>query len=486
MKVRIVVALSCLSLLAGIFFSCEEDLDFNPAIVTEDVIFASAERFRISGRIITNQRIDASDHGFQIADNPQFNQPIIVSLGERENPGRFLGEVDGLNLNTNYYIKAYIEIGGQSLFGNTIEASTLSPAILSFTPQTAPAGDIVTINGKNFTSDTEVFFGDLKADVIDISFESSIRVRVPSGGDIPTVSIRVVNQNLEIVSETSFRYILGRYTLIAEFPSTVRVFDGISLQEGDVFYLGKGSNTGQSLNEKMWRYQVGDVNWQEIDLLEENKWNAFSSSRYFGGGFLGVNVSSPNTRTFFRLQNGIITQLADLPFNVSDAVAFEISGKLYLAGGSLGNVIRKYDPTTGNWSTAGNTPFLVSSSTLSFTFENKQYFVNPEDSQILAYNPVLENWEGITLFPGTLGAGKGVATVVGNKAYLGLGTGTAQLWEYDFNNGIWTPKINFNGISLARTEGVYVHDGKIYFVRSPQGQFPGIRSEFWVFDPDRF
>lgn len=485
MKLRFSVVLSCLILCGILFFSCEEDFDFNPAVVTEDVIFASGERLRISGRIITNQRIDAIDHGFIVADNPSFNQSVTVSLGERQEPGRFIGEVSGLNIDTKYYVKAFVDLSAEVLEGNTIEVQTLTPSAFNFTPNNGPEGLVISVSGKNFTTDTEVFFGAVKGEVIGIDFESVLRVRVPPIGNEPVVDIKVINQGREITLNGQFSYRIGKYTKIANFPSAIRVFDGISLQEGSTFYFGKGSDRGQALNSNFWRYQVGNTNWELFDFPVGDFWRSFSSKSYFGGGFNSI-ISPQSRRDFFQLDNGVFIPLEDLPFSVADAAAFELQGNLYVAGGTLGEVIYRYSPNDTTWEIEGNTPFPVDYTLLNFSYGSRQYFINPENSEVHAFDAVTGEWQFVTVYPGTLGNGRGVAVAIGDKAIIGLGNRSLQMWELDLNNNNWIRKNDFPGSATERTEATFLWDGKIYFTRSAEVQIFGVPGEFWVFDPSGF
>jgi hypothetical protein len=75
-----------------IFCSCEEEVDVSPSLVTEDILYVSGERVRLLARIITTENINASDHGFHIADNEAFSNPIIVSLGKENDLDGLLGK----------------------------------------------------------------------------------------------------------------------------------------------------------------------------------------------------------------------------------------------------------------------------------------------------------------------------------------------------------------------------------------------------------
>lgn len=140
------------------FFACEEQLDLTPSIITENALLVSGERMRLSGRVITTQNIAASDHGFYISDNEGFSQPIIISLGVRESPGRFIGETTGLEIEKTYFVKSFVELPEGIVFGNVVNIETLSPRLIDFSPSNGQSGITVTINGVNITEDVRVFF----------------------------------------------------------------------------------------------------------------------------------------------------------------------------------------------------------------------------------------------------------------------------------------------------------------------------------------
>lgn len=485
---RIIGVISTYVFLFGVFSSCEEKIDVSPSVITEDILYVSGERLRISGRIITTQNIDASDHGFYVSDSESFNQPTIISLGERLNPGRFIGEISSLVTDRKYFVKAFVRIQDETLFGNIAEVETLSPNVFSFSPKNGPEGTIVTINGKNFTSDTEVFFGDTRGTVVDISFESILQVRVPPITDVAVVNIKLQVQDNELLFDEPFEYTTGKYTRLLDFPSNIRIFDGISLQEDDVFYIGMGTDRGQAMNNKMWTFKVGDDNWQEIPLPSRSLWRAFSSNSYYGGGTLGPlnDVAVPD---FYRLSNGQFNAINNLPFSKSGALAFEVGGNLYVAGGlpaQAPNEVFEFNNSSNVWRQLKNAPIAINQSVLNFTFGNKQYFIDPLTKDLYEFDPVRDLWGIVSRFPGDLGNGTGVGVVIGDRAYLGLGNRSDQMWELNLTNFNWAEKNRFPGSSVVRNAGIYVHEGLIYMLRSAEVQIQGVPSEFWVFDPNGF
>lgn len=143
-------------LLAG--WSCTQEGDATTVVATEEVIFVSGDKVRVLGRLITDQPVTTTDHGFQISTAENFPSPIIVSLGVKEGPGRFIGEAEGLDINQIYYVRAFATVGGVDLYGESIEVKTLNPIIESYGPTFSKPGAEIIIQGRNLPGDQGVLW----------------------------------------------------------------------------------------------------------------------------------------------------------------------------------------------------------------------------------------------------------------------------------------------------------------------------------------
>jgi hypothetical protein len=477
-----------LLLLIGIFSACEEEIDSPPSLLTEEVLYVSGDQARFLGRIITTQNIGATDHGFYISEDEGFSQPLIVSLGARDRPGRFIGEIGELKIAENYFVKAFIEVNSEVQFGNTLSLNTLDPTIFEFSPTHGPGGQIIYITGKNFTSDTQVFFGEREAEVLEISFESRISVRVPAIADSPAVNLKVISQGKEMTFALIYEYTIGEYNKIGNFSFPERLLDNIYFQQEDRFYVGLGSDRGLEFVPKIWEYDLGSNVWQETNFPGRPLSMAFSSSTYFGAG-ASVLGRSPFVlaRDFWKFENGTYQKLPDLPFEEANAVGFEINSNLYVAGGIIGDSVSvlRHNPTTGNWMKLRNAPFPINNSVINFTYENKQYFIDPSNRQLHSFDPIVDNWQVVSTYPGEFGSGGGFGVAIGDRVYIGLANRSQQVWELNMNNLNWVRKNEYPGSPIARNAGVYTHNGLIYFLRSPEIQISS-PMEFWSFDPNGF
>lgn len=473
-------------LLPVIFISCEEDFDVAPSLVTEDILYLSGERIRLSGRVITTSEINASDHGFYISQDQNFSNPIIISLGNRERPGRFIGETTGLQVGQGYFVKSFLSLQEEILFGNILEIETLQPRILDFSPKGGFTGSIVEIVGLNLTEDTRVFFGEQEGEVISNDFESNLRVRVPAITTDSRVTVRVVSQNVENLFETQFEYVVGKYSRVNVVHPTIRILEGVSFQEGNTFYVGFGTDNNAAMNNSMWRYTVGDANWEAIDPGQTPLRRAFFSENFYGGGSSSFLPIVPGN-DFVKLENGNFVKLNDLPFQILNASSFEIGNSLYVVGGDTreDNTFYTYSMGSNSWSVLPNAPYNIRINTTNFTYNNKQYFILPESKKFVSYTPATDTWTEEGVFPGEIGPGGAIGVVIGERAYVGMGVRSNEMWEYNFSTSEWLRKNDFIGRAQGTNAGVYTHNGLIYIVRVSETLFPD-PMELWIFDPFDF
>jgi N-acetylneuraminic acid mutarotase len=181
-----------------------------------------------------------------------------------------------------------------------------------------------------------------------------------------------------------------------------------------------------------------------------------------------------------------ISAASDLSFDSRESVAFEIFGKLYVAGGKEGDpaAIRRYDPLTNSWTNLTGAPIPITAELASFTYQNRQYFVN-SDKVIWAFDPIANTWVNFETYPDTLGEGYGMAQVIGNKAYIGLYRKSQTIWELDLVSKKWTKKNSIPGIPQTVTVGHFEKDGNIYLMRAIEFNLgSNIPMEFYRFDPN--
>lgn len=475
-----------LMLMAG--WACTQEEDVTTAVTTEEVIFVSGDKVRVLGRLITNQPISTSDHGFQVSTTENFSSPISVSLGIKEGPGRFIGETDGLDSGQDYFVRAFAIVDGVDFFGEVLEIKTLTPSIESFSPNFAKVGQEMLITGLNFSPGTKVFFGTQEATVLQNFFESRLSVRIPEAAGEPVVKIRVQVQDEVLEFSQTFEYQSGKYTLLGQFPGALRIYNNVFFDNQSGFYVGLGAlRLGAGNFPGFQRFDPTTGAWTAVTFPGEGRVGAFATSNYLGGGRVEIDRDVFEFKQdFWKINGGTFTKLSDLPTTSFNSIAFELNGQLFIAGGTgLGDQnMLKYNPSTQVWTPQAPTPIALSNELAWFVFQNKAYFV-ARDRNVWEFEPNSDTWRILTPYPGSLDSGFGLAQVVNNKAYIGFYRRGEQLWELDLNTLSWKAKNFIPGLPQSINAGYFTSNGQIYILRAPEESIAGaLPMELYRFDPN--
>jgi hypothetical protein len=469
------------------FWSCTQEDDTPILVATEEVLFVGGDKIRISGRLLANREVLAEDHGFEFSTQASFANPIIVSLGEKSQPGRFIGEKSGFKLTQTYFVKAFATINGERLEGKVIELSTLAPAVTSFAPSYGQAGQELVILGKNFPEGTKVFFGNQEAPVLQNVFESRLTVKIPAPTGQIVVPIKLRIQDKEITLSTPFEYQAGKYTKVSDFPGNVRIYDNSYFSNAAGFHVGLGKIKLGDSYAGFQRFNPASGTWTEVEFPGNRRRFAFATANYLGGGALEPSRDQfVYDRSLWKINGSSFERLGDLPFNSRDALAVDWEGGLILFGGLDGAslLVRVYDPVQRTWVTKRNAPIALGRNAAAFARATR-VIVMGSNGQVWEYNPPLDSWQLLTTYPGNKGQGYPIAEVIGNKAYLGLFRATQELWELDLETLKWKTKNQIIGFPQSITSGHFQYNGSIYFLRAPEESVSGtLTMELYKFDPD--
>jgi hypothetical protein len=468
-------------------WSCTEEENTPVLVSTEDILFVGGDKLRVSGRLLTNREVFADEHGFVFSTDASFSSPILLSLGEKTEPGRFIGEKSGFKIGQTYFVKAFAEVDGQRLEGQAVELKTLTPSIASFSPTYSSAGNELVIEGKNFPEGTQVFFGSQQAQVLKNVFESKITVKIPPATGQVLVPIKLLIQGKEYTIPTPFEYQAGKYTKVSDFPGNLRIYDNNYFSNSSGFHVGLGRIKFGDSYAGFQRFNPATGTWSEVSFPGNSRRFAFATTNYLGGGALEPSRDQfVFDRSFWKINGSSFERLGDLPFNTREALAVEWEGKLLLFGGldAAAFLVRSYDPQTRSWTNKQNTPISLSRNAAAFVW-NARVMVLASNGQVWEYRPISDTWQVLTTYPGNKGQGYPVAEVIGKKAFLGLFRATQELWELNLETFTWKAKNQIIGFPQSINSGHFQFNGSIYFLRAPEESVSGsLTMELFKFDPD--
>lgn len=484
-----------LLLIAGML-ACEKDSAIEPFVRTEDIIYLSGEQLILTGRLLSTEDVQASDHGFQIDKSEGFNAPQVISLGEKVVPGRFVGETDQLEAGAQYFCRAFAEIAGELFVGNTISVNTLTLSLQDFEPKIAREGEILTIRGSNLAKDTKVFFGEEEAEVISIDLESLVRVRIPAIQDQYIIDVGVESQGVREIFTAKFEYVIGEWELAGEFPESDNSRgETVSMENQHQVLFGTGLAPGAIPPvSQFWVLDKAMDTWTEVPFTGSPVASGFGAWPYFGTGAL-VRVGPMRednltlSHEFWKYEDGQFKSRGKLPFALYKSIGFVINDQLYVFGGlevdrENRRQIFNYDPATGEWKSLPRAPILLTSDLPHFQYENKAYFIT-SDRNVHTFDPATSKWETVSQFPGSVDT-KGIAQVVGDKVYIGLFENRQFLWEFNLSTYTWKIKISFPGQVRGSGNAIsWEEDGVLYVMRNTLFNSRG-PMQIWKFYPNNY
>ncbi len=204
-----------------------------------------------------------------------------------------------------------------------------------------------------------------------------------------------------------------------------------------------------------------------LGLFAQGSWlqkNDFPDplGRYYGVSFTinGKGYFGTGTNGLFRTDlweydatTDTWTQKADIPVKRCLAVGFVISGKGYIAlgdGNAVLNDLWEFDPVMNTWTQKSNLPATGRNGGLALVINNKAYVGMGYGPNIVfndwwEYNPATDTWLQKNSFP--IGGGRSAAAsfTLNGFGYVFGGTDTLagflnDLWQYDATTDAWSQK----------------------------------------------
>jgi len=505
--------------IAVLFISCEsEEVNQNVLVQTSAIVYTSSQSAIVQGSLLRlGSNESAEEIGFEVSLNEDYADSRIVSLGERVSLGRFVAEIKNLIPDNTYYVRAYVRNGETISFGETLSFETLIPRILSFTPSTAQIGDEISIFGENIPDSISIFFGDRRAQVQDVLFQTQVNVRVPNTDGQINVPIRIEFGDISVTFEEDFEYVTGTYGQVSEFPERffrqagstkvpINYFESFGFQSGDELVFGMGRenvNGAFDANDSIYSFNMSTSTWNSFINPGQNANVPFTINNSFGGGKFTSSTPDFNNEVW-QYENGNLIQSDIFPFDIFHGVGLELNGIEYVLGGMTevglpADAPRKdqlrplspiYKKQGSQWVVTTETVKGVSSLEAqlpNFVVDNIAYFLG-KDGDLWSFDESTFTWEFKSNYPGRMGY-NGVCTVLDGLVYIGLLSGAQDMWAYNPEENTWTPKNEFpirNGGDVLAS-GVF--NGRVYFVKNGRQfnfQNPSdIRAvEVWVLNPN--
>lgn len=320
---------------------------------------------------------------------------------------------------------------------NTLDFDIRLPVPLGISPQTGTFGDIVTLVGTYFPTDTTlfgVFFNDTKA-VVTESSRTQIKVKVPTGNNISPVTI-----TLKYYYNHSFpvQFTLEQASVDEVSPSKLTEWMNVTI---------RGSNFNP--NWRMVRVEIGGLNAAVISSTTGEIVVNLPSGLASGQHQVVVTIISGSPVTwdgYLELESAWIKMADFPPSGRMGASGFSLGGKIYFGTGiepylQYTRDFWEYDPGSGQWTRKMDFPRLIAYAA-GLTVNDMGYFALGRSSaspynDIFRYDPQNNTWSKLAPIPGYSSTMDSPGFVIDGKIYV---PAAGHLWMYDPASNSWTEK----------------------------------------------
>lgn len=398
-----------------------------------------------------------------------------------------------------YYVRSFVQTDSHVVYGNEevfVSEGAPTPIIESFTPDKGFDQTEITIKGKNFGSyslTTSVILSrpqsfpppksPLFCQVISVT-STELKVITPNSSLIGDFTITVVTGGRSATSSTNFSILGPRIRSLSTMDGRV----------GDMITLGGEYFDQASSLQLYFGDPTAGSNYGIVKVLSANQLVAWVPNITPSGVMLHlVSTVGKQNKEFvypdgFYILNSWLKTSNSTPLASYQGYATAAANNLiYVIGG---RTLYEYNTSSNVWTKKADFPGDYRFFGEAFTYGGKVFYGFGEGyyepyngsngqyySDLWQYDPVSNNW---TLYASSPLSPRSrmLSFVIGDKAYLGFGTGQnvtmLDFWVLDLPTGQWSAQSTpFSSYGSQATS--FTTNGKGYVI--------GLTSTSWEFDP---
>lgn len=322
-----------------------------------------------------------------------------------------------------------------------------SPILTSFSPITGTFEDIITLVGQNFSNDPGkniVKLNNVLAEVLE-STTSQLKIKVPY-----TITTKDNTISVSVNLQSSSSSLVFR--MLAPIINTISTTEGFM---GETIVInGNNFNPYEQGNGVFFGNNMANVLSATKQQLTVVIPNGIYKKRE---NTIDVNIAEQQAVSSQKLmlQDAWLQKdIIQLNNSRTGAVSFSIGNYGYIGLGynqsnTVYNDFWKFDPTTGEWSAAGQMPGPSRGGAFSFATSTHAYVGggrNPYTSEDLydfwRFNPANNSWTQLADLPIPFVSGIGLYAT--NSGYVLLNTESENFWTYNPLADQWLPLADLN------------------------------------------
>jgi N-acetylneuraminic acid mutarotase len=256
------------------------------------------------------------------------------------------------------------------------------------------------------------------------------------------------------------------WTAKASFTGAARTY-AMSFVIGSKAYIVGGENPAFQLLKSVWVYDATTNSWNQLaDFAGTPRKGAgcftIGNKAYIVGGQDSTGVVKDVWE--FDPTGGTWTAKTEFPGTArAYAASFAIGNKGYYGLGVNDSDMWEYNPTNDTWTQKTGLAGVNSAFVLSFVIDNKAYCAGGSPSLgFKQYDPATDTWTNKNDSAEATERSEGIAFVVNNTGYIGMGTvpftNGADLWAYNPTTDMWTKRQGLGAMPRIAAAGFTVNN----------------------------
>jgi N-acetylneuraminic acid mutarotase len=391
--------------------------------------------------------------------------------------------IDGLSVIIPYTpantVKIRVAIAG-ILSSTTLDFNVLKPVPLEISPLSGTFGDIITLSGTNFPTDTsffDVFFNNTKAQLTEVS-ETSFKVKVPTGNNVSPATLTVKYYDDYVFTD--------KFTLAQAVVDDVSPAEISSWQQ--IVITGSNFNPDAKMNQvEIGGRKTSIINCSANEIRVDLPYGLTSGSHKV---VVTTIAGLPVTWSGYLILTTAWIKLIDFPSGGRVAAAgFSLGGKIYFGTGyeldlQATNDFWVYDPGTEQWTGRTNFPKEITYAT-GLSTNDMGYFAIGKLSgslynSLIRYDPVSNSWQSMASKPGDGSTMDSPGFVINGKLYI---PAAGEMYEYNISTNTWTKKSYPAELGYFGGGAAFTINGKGYLGVGWVHEKSANVSDFFEYDP---
>lgn len=284
----------------------------------------------------------------------------------------------------------------------------------------------------------------------------------------------------KLTPDSSGNYIAGTWSSIASMGTKRLYFGSVVLPSGKVFVLGgeySGASGAQNLTNTGEIYDPVANTWTPTPNFPQGNFGddplvLLNTGKVLGGYFNGPQtyLFDPTSLTWTQSGTKLLSDASDEETWLQLPNGNILTYNIFASPASGPGTAQQYNPTTGQWSSAGTVPVPLTGSAFGYELgpgarlPDGRYFLVGANNNTVLYTPSTNTWAAGPQLPANMGADDAPGAMLPNGHFIfaadtsapNIFTAPTHLFDFNYTNNTLTDVTPTGGLNGLLSSAAYV------------------------------